>query len=178
MKKWMVLAICFVCASGTMAQVYVTRTGAVNFFSKTPLEDIKAENGQVYAAVDLSKKTIAFSMLLKSFLFRKELMQEHFNENYVESDKFPKSTFKGSFTGDVVAGKTNTIQVQGVLSLHGVEKNVSASATLELKDGGLAGSSKFELIPEDFKITIPGIVRDKIAKQIDVQVMIDCKPVK
>ena len=117
-------------------------------------------------------------MLLKSFLFRKELMQEHFNENYVESDKFPKSVFKGSFTGDVVAGKVNTIQVQGVLSLHGVEKNFSTSARLELKDEGLSGVSKFQLTPEDFKITIPGIVRDKIAKQMDVQVMIDCKPVK
>lgn len=178
MKIWTILIIsCFI-GIGATAQVYITRTGTINFFSKTPMEDIKAENNQVYAAVDLSKKTIAFSMLLKSFLFRKELMQEHFNENYVESDRFPKSTFRGTFTGDVLPGKINTVQVQGVLSLHGVEKDFSTTATIELKDQSLVGIAKFQLVPEDFKITIPGIVRDKIEKKIAVEVIIDCKTVK
>ncbi|MBX3257411.1 MAG: YceI family protein [Chitinophagaceae bacterium] len=178
MTKWIVMILCCMVWTHAVAQVYITRTGSVSFFSKTPLEDIKAENRQVFAAVDLSKKTIAFSMLLKSFLFRKELMQEHFNDNYVESDKFPKSTFKGAFTGEVIPGKINTVQVQGVLSLHGVEKEFSANATIELKEDGLYGLSKFRLTPEDFNIKIPGIVRDKIARQIEVQVMVDCKPVK
>jgi len=64
------------------------------------LEDIRAENNQAYAVIDAGKKNIAFSLLLKGFVFRKELMQEHFNENYVESDKYPKATFTGSYTGD------------------------------------------------------------------------------
>ncbi|MBX2923690.1 MAG: YceI family protein [Chitinophagaceae bacterium] len=178
MKIWTIIIICCMVSTAMQAQVFVTRTGSVNFFSETPLEDIKAENNQVYAAVDLSKKTIAFSMLLKSFLFRKALMQEHFNENYVESDKFPKSTFNGMFTGDVVPGKANTIRVEGVLLLHGVEKKITTHATIELKEENLTGFARFQLIPEDFKITIPGIVRDKIARQIDVQVTIDCKTVK
>lgn len=178
MKAWIILTASCVIGFSAAAQVYTTRAGSINFFSKTPLEDIKATNNQVYAAVDLSKKTIAFSMLLKSFLFRKDLMQEHFNENYVESDKFPKSTFRGTFTGDVEPGKTNTVQVQGVLSLHGVEKDFSTTATIDLKDQNLLGQAKFQLVPEDFNITIPGIVRDKIAKQIDVQVIIDCKTAK
>ncbi len=157
-------------------QVYITRTGSVSFFSKTPLEDIKAENNQVYAAVDLSQKTIAFSLLLKSFLFRKALMQEHFNENYVESDKYPRSTFKGTFTGEIVPGKSNTVQIKGVLLLHGIEKNITTTATITLNDGSLTGQSALQLIPEDFNISIPGIVRDKIEKQIAVQISIDCKP--
>src|SRR3569623_690738 len=87
------------------SQLYSTRTGFIGFYSKTPLEDIKAENNQVYAIIDGGKKNIAFSLLLKGFIFQKELMQEHFNENYVESDKYPKANFSGAYTGDVPLNK-------------------------------------------------------------------------
>ena len=181
MKKSILLIVfCGLMVSAASAQVYITRTGVINFFSKTPMEDIKAEKNQVYAAIDLSKKTIAFSMLMKSFLFRKELMQEHFNENYVESDRHPKSTFKGTFTGDADPQKPGVyhVQAQGVITLHGVEKSVDAPATIEITGDGLTGTARFNLLPQDFNIEIPGIVRDKIARQIDVQIKIDCKPVK
>ena len=179
-KRTVIVMLGLLLALYTSAQVYTTRTGVINFFSKTPMEDIKAENNQVYAAIDLSKKTIAFSMLMKSFLFRKELMQEHFNENYVESDRHPKSTFAGTFTGEVDPQKPQqqVIQVQGVITLHGVEKLVNVPATIEFTTDGLTGTARLNLIPQDFNIEIPGIVKDKIAKQIDVQVKIDCKPVK
>ncbi|HRO45701.1 YceI family protein [Agriterribacter sp.] len=180
MKKFILyIGFCALVIPAASAQVYITRTGVIQFFSKTPMEDIKAENNQVYAAIDLSQKTMAFSMLMKSFLFRKELMQEHFNENYVESDRYPKSLFKGTFTGDVDLQKPQiyNIRVQGVITLHGVEKSISTPATLEVTADGLTGTARFNLLPQDFDITIPGIVRDKIARQIDVQVKISCKPV-
>lgn len=179
MLKKIIIAVLLVMATATsiQSQVFNTRTASIHFFSKTPLEDIDAENKQVYAAVDLSKKTIAFSMLLKGFLFKKDLMQEHFNENYVESDKYPKATFAGTFEGDVnTAG--NTVKVNGKLTLHGVEKEFSTTATLALQGDQLTGKSNFQLVPEDFNITIPGLVRDKIAKQINVEVQMICKPVK
>lgn len=163
-----------VALNNVQGQVYNTRTANIQFFSKTALEDIYAENKQVYAAVDLSKKSIAFSMLLKGFLFKKDLMQEHFNENYVESDKFPKATFAGTFTGDV----NGTVNVTGKLLLHGVEKEFNTTATLTLQADQLTGKASFQLVPEDFNITIPGLVRDKIAKQIKVEVLMNCKPVK
>lgn len=182
MKKKLVFIVCFcITALCSRAQLYITKTGFTGFYSKTPLEDIKAENNQVFAAVDLSKKTIAFSMLLKGFLFRKELMQEHFNENYVESDKYPRATFSGIFTGDIDPAKQQepvTIQVNGKISLHGVDKEFATQAVIEIKEGILTGSSKFQLIPGDFNISIPSLVRDKIAKQIDVAINIECKPVK
>src|ERR1700753_967620 len=87
------------------SQQFTTRTGFVGFYSKTALEDIKAENNQVYAIIDAGKKNLAFSLLVKGFQFPKELMQEHFNENYVESDKYPKASFSGAFTGDVPLNK-------------------------------------------------------------------------
>ena len=176
--KELVLITCIsmnvICAR---AQLYITKTGFAGFYSQTPLEDIKAENNQVFAAVDLSKKTIAFSMLLKGFLFRKELMQEHFNENYVESDKYPRATFSGTFSGEIdPAGQAAvTILVKGKMSLHGLEKEFSTPATIEIKDGLMNGTAKFRLLPQDFNIIIPSLVREKIAKQIDVVITISCK---
>lgn len=157
------------------AQPLMTRTGYVSFFSSTPLEDIKAENNQVQGAIDPAKKTVAFAMLMKSFLFDKELMQEHFNENFVESDKFPKATFNGTYTGDVNLSKNGSypIQVTGSITLHGVTKQLTAPATLVVQDKKLVGQSKFFLKPADFNIKIPALVKDNIAQQIAVTVRTD-----
>lgn len=157
------------------AQPLVTRTGYIGFFSETPLEDIKAENRQVQAVIDPTKKTLAFALLMKSFLFEKELMQEHFNENFIESDKYPKSTFTGSYTGnvDLTRNGTYTIQVAGNLTLHGVTRNISVPATLQVQDKKLTGKSTFYLKPEDYNIKIPALVKDKIARQITVSVKTD-----
>ena len=158
------------------SQLYSTRAGFAGFYSKTALEDIKGENNQVYAVIDAGKKNLAFAALLKGFIFPKELMQEHFNENYVESDKYPKATFSGAYTGDVALDKDGIykIAVKGNLTLHNVTKPVETSATLEVKAGHLIGVAEFKVKPEDFDISIPSVVRDKIDKEITVKVNIDC----
>jgi hypothetical protein len=160
------------------SQTFLTRNGYIGFFSKTPLEDIKAENRQVYAVIDADKKNLAFTCLVKGFLFRKELMQQHFNENYIESDKYPKADFLGAYTGDVTANKDGTypVQIKGKLTLHGVTQTIEMPATIEVKGGKLIGTSNFQLTPGDFNITIPTLVREKIAKQIDVRVSVECNP--
>ena len=160
------------------SQLYMTRTGYIGFYSKAPLEDIKADNSQVYAVVDVEKKNLAFTLLMKGFLFAKELQQEHFNENYVESDKFPKATFSGSFTGDITPGKDGlyNVHVKGNLMIHGVTKEVEIPATLELKDKKLLGNGTLVIRPEDYQITIPSIVRDKIAKEVTITIRIECNP--
>lgn len=157
------------------AQPLVTRNGYIGFFSKMPLEDIRAENKQVMAAIDLQKKTLAFTALLKSFLFRKELMQQHFNENYVESDKYPKASFSGNFTGDVNPQKDGSypILVKGKLTLHGVTRDITVPAVLQVQNGKMTSTSNFQLVPGDFNIKIPAIVRDKIAERIDVRVKVE-----
>lgn len=154
------------------AQQYSTKNGFVGFYSKTPLEDIQAENNQVYAVMDASKKTLAVAMLVKGFIFKKELMQEHFNENYIESDKYPKSSFSGSFAEDINTAKegTQTIHISGSITLHGITKPFATTASLEVSDNTINGSSSFVLIPADFNIQIPSLVREKIAKEIQVQV--------
>src|SRR5215217_2514356 len=112
MKPILLLFAALIFSFNMMAQTFISRNAYIGFFSKTQLEDIKAENKQAVAAIDIQKKTIAFTALLRSFLFRKELMQQHFNENYVESDKYPKASFSGIYTGEVNPQKQGRYPVQ------------------------------------------------------------------
>lgn len=173
-----IVFLVLISCTSAYSQIYTTRTGFIGFYSKTSLEDIKAENNQVFAIVDAGKKNIAFAVLLKGFVFTKELMQEHFNENYVESDKYPKASFNGAYTGDVATDKDGVykVQVKGSLNLHNVTKPIEIPATLEVKGGKISGQAIFKLKPEDFNITIPSLVRDKISQEMTVNVKIDCSP--
>lgn len=178
MKKLIaVLAFSFLLAGDSSAQLYMTRTGFVSFHSKTDLEDVLGKNQQLYAAINLEKKQLAFMVLMKGFAFKKELMQTHFNENYVESDKYPKASFNGAFTGEVNKnGAPSPITVKGSLTLHGVTRQIEVPATLQLSNGVLTGTTTFNVIPEDYKITIPMLVRNKIDKQMKVEIKVDCNP--
>ena len=129
----------------------------------------------MYAVIDAGKKNIAFSLLLKGFVFTKELMQEHFNENYVESDKYPKANFIGTYTGDVTLGKDGVykVTVKGNLTLHNVTHAIETPAILEIKGASLIGNAEFTVKPEDYNMTIPSIVRSKIANTMTVKIKIN-----
>lgn len=154
------------------SQLMMTRNATISFHSHTFLEDVDAENNQVLAVIDVNKKNIAFSSLMRNYVFRKKLMQEHFNENYIESDKYPKSTFSGTYSEDVPMDKDGTypVNVKGKISLHGVTKEIHVPATLTIKGETITGNAIFKLNPSDFNISIPFIVRDKIEKENTVKV--------
>ena len=175
MKKTVVMCGLLLAVCISYGQLYMAKNALVSFHSHTWLEDIDAVNKNAYAVIDMGKKNIAFSMVMKEFSFKKKLMQEHFNENYVESDKYPKSTFSGSYTGDVDATKDGTypVKVKGRLTLHGVTKDLEVPATITVKNGIMTGVSTFKLNPKDFNISIPFIVRDKIEKENTVKVKVD-----
>ena len=163
------------------AQKYMTRNGYIGFFSKTTMEDIKADNNQAASVLDTSTGGIVFQVLIKSFHFDKALMEEHFNENYLESEKFPKSTFNGKVVNlseiDFSKNGTYNVTVEGDLTIHGVTNKISVSGTLEVKSGVITANSRFDLVLEDYKIQIPGIVRNNIAKSVEVTVSIKYEPV-
>ncbi|RTL48840.1 MAG: YceI family protein [Sphingobacteriales bacterium] len=178
MKK--ILLLIFICQVflTVHSQVYLTRTGFIGFYSKTPFEDIRAENNQVYAAIDTRNKDIAFVLLMKGFVFTKELMQEHFNENYAETDKFPKANFIGKFSGNADFSKDGVypVTVNGNLTIHGISHNIQIPATLQMKAGKLTGHAQFYIKPEEFNIRIPSIVRNKIEEKMNIIVDISCTP--
>jgi len=182
MKRTVILftiSFLFLAANG---QKFLTKNGYIGFFSHTPIEDIKGDNNQVASVLDISTGDLVFQVLVKSFHFEKALMEEHFNENYMESDKFPKSTFRGKITNlstvDFNRPGKYDVTVEGDLNMHDVTNKVSVKGTVEVVQGGVNASSKFNIVPEDYKINIPGVVRDNIAKNLEVTVTMKYTPVE
>jgi polyisoprenoid-binding protein YceI len=156
------------------AQKYMTKNGHIRFFSSTPIEDIEAHNRQVNAALDASTGDFVFKVLIKSFEFEKALMQEHFNENYMESHKFPNATFQGKITNlsdmNFTKDGTYNANIEGKLTIHGVTKDIAEKGTFTVKDGAVQGFSKFNVKVADYDIKIPGAVVNNIAESIEVTV--------
>ncbi|WP_245318814.1 YceI family protein [Hymenobacter elongatus] len=160
---------------------FMTKVGRVTFFSTSIIEDIEARNTSAAAVLDLSTSQLAFSVPVKEFLFKRTLMQEHFNENYMESTKFPRATFTGHFVGlDAAALATpgsHIVKVEGDLTLHGVTHHMTVPGTLELKNGQLMAFALFSVAPADYNIEVPLLVRENIAKIVSIRVGLTCDPV-
>ena len=180
MKRLTTLILFIIIALGSaQAQKYITKTGHIHFFASTLMEDIDAHNRQVNSALDQQTGDFVFKVLMKSFQFERALMQEHFNENYVESDKFPNASFIGKVLNikDINFAKNGVYNasVEGDLTIKGVTKKVTEKGTFEVKDGKVIGKSTFNILLADFDIKIPNAVADKIAKsfKIDVDVNLE-----
>jgi polyisoprenoid-binding protein YceI len=182
MKRLTFLILFLSVAFTVNAQKFITRDGFIGFYSHTPVEDIKGDNNQVASVFDISTAELVFQVLIKSFHFDRALMEEHFNENYMESDKYPKSTFKGKISNLAEVNFSNNgtykVKVEGDLTIHGVTNKISAEGILEVIKGGINASSKFNINPEDYKINIPGVVSDKINKNLEVTVSMKYTPVE
>ncbi len=156
------------------AQKLISKNGHIWFYSHTPVEDIEAHNRQVVSILDPATGSIQFNLLVKSFEFEKKLMQEHFNENYMESDKFPKAMFKGTINNLSSINFTKDgeypAKVSGELTIHGVTRNVNIMGTFHVKSGVVTAVSSFIVLPEDYNISIPDLVRENVAKEIEVSV--------
>lgn len=156
------------------AQNYVAKDGYVWFYSHTPVEDIEAHNRQVVSILNPETGELQYTLLVKSFEFKKALMQEHFNENYMESDKFPKSSFKGTITNikeiDFTKDGEYTAKVKGDLTIHGVTKPVEVEGKVIVNGNKSVAKAKFIAKPGDYDIEIPSVVEKNIAKEIEVNV--------
>jgi polyisoprenoid-binding protein YceI len=153
---------------------YITRTGSVSFFSATTAENIDAVNNEAFSMVDITKGEVAFQVLITGFKFKKALMEEHFNENYMESPKFPKATFQGAITDlSKVNFKNNgayPVNVTGDLTMHGITNKVTLPATITVQGGKLSALSKFDVKLADYKIKVPNLVSRQVAQLVNVTV--------
>lgn len=178
MKKTIFTLILALSLTGLQAQKFMSREVYIRFFGETPLERIDATTDQGSGVIDIDAGTLAFQVLMKSFKFEKALMQEHFNENYVESDKYPKAVFKGKLKDKIDANQKGVQKVTavGTMEMHGKEKEMEIPLEAEMIDGKLRLSSVFMAKPEDFDIKIPSVVRDKIAEKMEVTVKAELNP--
>lgn len=176
MKK--VLVFLFSITAGVFAHpmiaqpVFVGTTDTVSFFSTTPVANIDARSAQAVGAINQSTKDVFFKVPMKTFVFKKALMQEHFNENYVESDKYPNATFKGKITDDIDLTKDGTysVSVNGDFTVHGVTKPMTVPGTVTVKGSNMYVKASFDVKLADHNITIPTIVSQEIAEVVNVKV--------
>ncbi len=187
MKKIICLLIVVFLTGIVSAQdKYFTKTGKINFDATSPgsPEQVEGIHKSTLCVLDTKTGNLQFSVTMKGFEFERALMQEHFNENYIESDQFPKSEFKGQISNNSsISYATNgeyPVSVKGKLTMHGITKDVEANGKLVVKNGKIAATSVFTVLLADYKITIPGLVADKVSKsaKIVVNCLLDPLPAK
>ncbi|MBE0643216.1 MAG: YceI family protein [Bacteroidetes bacterium] len=161
---------------------YLCKNGHIWFYSETPLETIEAHNNEAASVLTPATGELVFQLLIKSFKFERALMEEHFNENYMESAKFPKSDFKGKLVNltEIDFSKNGVYQavVEGKLTIHNKTNTVRQKGTVEVKGNTILVKAKFDVVPGDYDIEIPSAVRDKIAKTVAVNVDMAYQPYK
>lgn len=174
MKILLSLVILTAASIDGSAQKYFTRDGVISFLSSASVEKIEAVNTKVSSVVDAETGQMEFAVLIKSFHFEKALMEEHFNENYLESSKYPKGTFKGTIVNlaDIRFSQNGDYPavVQGDLTIHGVTKSIQTDGTINVQDGSVHATADFEIAVADYNIEIPKVVRENIAKIVLVKV--------
>lgn len=182
-KNFIVVISLVLSASASFAQdKFYTKTGTISFYSQAPLEEIEGKNKTVTAVLDSKTGAIQFAVQMKSFEFEKRLMQQHFNENYVESDKYPKAGFTGIITNNsdinYLKDGDYPAKINGKLTIHGVTKNVEATGRLKINDGKIDATSSFSVFISDYNIKIPSVVKDKVSNSIKITVACNLEPLK
>lgn len=179
MKKMLLLIGIATMANIVVAQEkYFTKTGKITFDATAPKspENIDAINKNVTCVLDTKTGDVQFAVLMKGFEFERALMMEHFNENYVESDKFPKTTFKGNIINNesITYSKngTYTAKVKGKLTMHGETRDIETEGKITIKDGKVQLQNSFSVVFADYKISIPQLVSDKVSKT--AKITVDC----
>ncbi|NJN41324.1 MAG: YceI family protein [Flammeovirgaceae bacterium] len=164
-------------ANIVLAQKYTTESSEVSFFSKATMEDIKAANTKAKSIFVKDSGEVAFSIPIKDFEFDKNLMKEHFNEKYMETDKYPNSTFQGKITGyNSEITDEQQAKAIGKLSIHGITKEVAIDGIIQFNEGKISMNSKFTIKLEDYKIKIPQLLWQNIAEEIEVSIEFIYKP--
>ncbi len=178
MKHFFSLMMLALALNTTFAQVklYTTKTGTIFFDAGTGVEDIKATNKGVTAVIQPSTGKMQFEAQIKGFEFKIQLMEDHFNENYMDSEKFPKSTFRGTIENPTAVNYSKDgnypVTVTGTLEMHGVKKDITAKGIISVKKGEVSSSATFDVKLADFDIKIPAIAKEKLSEKATIKV--DC----
>ena len=178
MNKKIITLLFVLYSVSSFSQKYISRNGSVQFNASTPLEIINPINNYVSSVFNSENGEIVFQMNMISFKFKKALMESHFNEKYVESEKYPKSTFTGKikdWNSIMLDGNNHNVTAVGKITIHGIEKKIEVKGSVQKNNKNITINSDFKLIISDFEIKIPKLVRDKISKKVQVKVNINLK---
>ena len=172
-KHTFLIAFCFLVSLQLHSQKYFTRSGITQFeASEKAFEPIEAINSSTTVLLDTNNGNIVSQVFMTGFQFKNALMQEHFNENYMYSYQYPKATFKGKLDNFSIISlnANNSYDLNGVLTIKGIKKNIQTTISVKVENNRILISGSFYVSANDFDIKIPSIVRDKIAKQIEISI--------
>ncbi len=172
MKKLLLFLSVVVIHTTVSAQIFLAESCEVSFFSETPVENINAVNKSSRPLINTSTNEVQIKIANTGFVFVKPLMQEHFNENYMESEKFPYSIFKGKINDSIDWKKDGeyTVTVTGMMSIHGVEKKITVDGTVIIKGKEIDIASAFKIHVADYGIKVPSLYIKNIAEDVDVKI--------
>ena len=162
--------------STSFAQKYVSEASNVKFFSTTPVEDIEAINKDSKSVIDLGTGNLVFSIPIIGFRFDNSLMEEHFNENYMDTEKYPKSTFKGKIENFELFEGEKTVTATGELTIHGQTNTISVEGKMNITEGKIVVDAQFPIALTDYKIKIPKVVFYNIAEVVETTVHFEYLP--
>lgn len=177
-KTILIFAIALIIPASSFSQVYKSEYGYIRFYSETPLENIEGISEKATGALRISDNVLVVSIPIKSFAFEKALMQEHFNETYLESDKYKRGTFKGkvnekiNWKKDGVYGAT----AKGTMHIHGIDQEITIKGKVVIKEGKINFETIFNIHLEEYEIEIPKIVFLNIAEVIEVTMKMTFAP--
>lgn len=160
------------------AQKFTSEKGELSFFSDGAIEDIEAKNSMVGSLFNASTGELVYIAKIKDFIFPKTLMREHFNEKYMETEKFPKSTFQGKLTGySPGTSGEQKVRAVGKINIHGITRDIDVPGTLEFSGGKAKMKAKFIVKLADYNIKIPTLIWQNIAEEVEVRVEFTYKPI-
>jgi len=171
-KRLFVLLVAFLSLHVGLSQDrFKTTAGIVSFDASSPLEDIRAVNKKVNAILDMTSGKMAAVLLIKEFEFRRKLMQEHFNENYMHSDKYPKAVFTGSlhdYKLDVLSSEERVFELSGEITIHGVTRPLTTTVSIQRNSSDIRCALKFVVQTEEHNIKVPRVLFKKVAREVNV----------
>ncbi len=170
------IVIALVIHTQAIAQKYISKSAVITFFSEAPIENIKATNKKVSSILDLTTGEIVFSVPIREFEFRRSLMKKHFNENYMDSEEYPRSTFKGKISGFGSSDGVYSSVAVGELNIHGITKKIEVVGEVIVKPDEITLIAKFPVLLKDYKIKIPKILFSNIAESIEVSIEFTYRP--
>lgn len=158
------------------SQKYISKSSSIRFYSSAPLEDIEAVNEKARSVFDSETGEIVFTMPISGFEFEKSLMQEHFNEKYMESDKFPKATFSGKLNGFKIGETNENVVATGTMEIHGVKNDIEVTGSLNYLKDQVVIDAVFMIKVADYDVEIPSLLFQNIAEEVEVTVKFEYKP--
>lgn len=176
MRIFLATLIAFCTIQTVQAQKFISSSSEITFFSSAPLEDIEAVNSKARSVFDDSNGEVVFTVPINEFQFDKSLMQEHFNEKYMESEKYPRATFRGKIESHTAGQSKAQAWASGEMEIHGVKKQIRVPGSVQFKDGKVVIESTFMVKLEDYDVKIPKLMFQNIAEEVEVKVKFEYKP--